>query len=73
MADTKHLNQKISRSDLYQSLASWIGENCEGTDGDDLLAKLKYLKRKIGDICEKGGYVMVSVSNVDITIYQIRK
>lgn len=73
MSGTKHLNQKISQSDLYQSLASWIDENCEGSDVDHLLVKLKYLKRKVAEMYEKGGYVMVSISDADITIYQIRK
>ena len=72
MSRTKNLQHKISQTDLRMTLKNWVDANVTRNGKDELIEKLKALKRRLAEIREKGGYVMVTSAGSDITIYKIR-
>jgi len=71
MSRTKNLQHKISQTDLRMTLKNWVDANVTRNGKDELIEKLKALKRRLAEIREKGGYVMVTSAGSDITIYKI--
>lgn len=52
-------------------MKNWVDANVTRNGKDELIEKLKALKRRLAEIREKGGYVMVTSAGSDITIYKI--
>lgn len=71
MSHTKRIQHKISQMDLQHCLLSWVKTNVGTASKENLVRELKVLRRRLAEMREKGGYVMVSTAGVDITIYKI--
>lgn len=71
MSRSRNINHKISRADLIRCLSIWVRNNAEESNKDKLVENLQALKRRLGEMREKGGYAMVSSDGADITIYKI--
>ena len=71
MSHTKRIQHKISQADLQVCLSSWLKEHMGSRTKENVLKELKSLKRHLTQMRERGGYVMVSVEGVDVTVYGI--